>query len=163
MEIWETNNRVEWSDTTFEVLREILQERVGDVPPQNDPILDEEDVLEDDADDPEDWKANLLEREDQPELYNTQDVINLIEMINKVAVAAVVIYILLGLLSLSFIRTIFQGAMFTSADLMQALPNILYTFLTMALMIAIIYFPLKALSLILRILMEMEFNSRKVR
>jgi hypothetical protein len=136
--------------------------RLGEVPPQNEPIHKiEEDALDDHVGDPEDWKASLLDREDQPELYNTQDVIKLIEMINKVAVAAVVIYILWGLLNLSFVRVLFQGAMFTSADVVQSLPGMFYSFLSTVLTIVIIYFPLKALALVLRILMEMEFNSRK--
>jgi hypothetical protein len=158
LEIWKTNNRIEWSDTTFEVLKEILEERVGEVPLQNEPILNME---EDTPNDLEEWEANLLQREDQPELYNTQDVLHLIDNINKLAIAAIVIYALQWLLSLSFIRTLFQGVMFTSADVLQALPNMLFTFLGILLIIAVIYFSLKALALVLRILMEMEFNSRK--
>jgi hypothetical protein len=162
LEIWETNNRAEWSDTAFDVLREILQQRMGEVPPQNEPTFEiEEDVPDDQANDLEDWKADLLNREDQPELYKTKDVLNLIENINKIAIGVVVIYVLLWLLNLQFIRVLFQGTMFTSADFMQSLPNMLFTFLYTILIVAIIYFPLKALALILRILMEMEFNSRK--
>jgi len=162
LEIWKTNNRVEWSDTAFDVLREILEERISEVPPQNEPILKpEEHTLDDLTDDLEEWEASLLNREDQPELYNTQDVLALIGNINKVAIAAVVIYALLWLLSLSFVRTLFQGVMFTVSDVLQSLPNMLSSFLGIVLTIAIIYFPLKALALVLRILMEMEFNSRK--
>jgi hypothetical protein len=163
LEIWKTNNRVEWSDTAFEVLKEILEERIGEVPPQDEPILDiEDDALDDQATDLEEWKLNLLDREDQPELYSTLDVLNIIEKINKVAFAAVVIYILLGLLNFSFVRMLFQGVALTSADIMQSLPTMLFTVLSLIIRIALIYFPLKALALILRILMEMEFNSHKL-
>lgn len=33
VEIWQTNNRYEWADLTFDVIREILQERLGELPP----------------------------------------------------------------------------------------------------------------------------------
>ena len=101
LEIWRTNNRTEWSDTTFEVLKEILEERIGEVPLQNEPILEIKDnapANKVDDENLEEWKANLLDREDQPELYNTLDVLKLIENIDKVAIAVVVIYFLLGCL-----------------------------------------------------------------
>ncbi len=34
LEIWSDNDRLEWSDETFEVIRVILLERLGEVPPQ---------------------------------------------------------------------------------------------------------------------------------
>ncbi len=40
LEIWQKNDRVEWTDTTFEVLQEILQERLGELPPQNEPVFE---------------------------------------------------------------------------------------------------------------------------
>jgi len=40
IEIWQTNNRVEWSEITFAVIREILQERLAEVPSQNEPITE---------------------------------------------------------------------------------------------------------------------------
>ena len=38
LEIWKTNDRVEWTDEAFEVIQQILLERLGYVPPQNSPI-----------------------------------------------------------------------------------------------------------------------------
>jgi hypothetical protein len=38
IEIWRSNNRVEWTEMTFDVIREILQERLVELPPQNEPI-----------------------------------------------------------------------------------------------------------------------------
>ncbi len=32
IELWQTNNRVEWSEITFAVIREILQERLAEIP-----------------------------------------------------------------------------------------------------------------------------------
>ena len=41
IEIWQTNDRVEWSEMTFDVVREILQDRGVDIPPQDEPITEE--------------------------------------------------------------------------------------------------------------------------
>lgn len=38
IEIWQTNNRVTWSEMTFDVIQEILQERLDELPSQNEPI-----------------------------------------------------------------------------------------------------------------------------
>lgn len=35
--IWRTNNRFKWSDITFDVIREILKDRLGALPPQGKP------------------------------------------------------------------------------------------------------------------------------
>ncbi len=93
LEIWRINNRVVWSDTTFEVLREILKERIGEIPPQDEPILESKgDTEENDVDyGLEEWEANLLNDENQPELYDTLDVLKLIHNVNKVAFAAIAV------------------------------------------------------------------------
>jgi len=39
LDIWRTNNRLEWSDSTFDVIQEILKDRGVDIPRQNEPIL----------------------------------------------------------------------------------------------------------------------------
>jgi hypothetical protein len=38
IEIWQTNDQDEWSEMTFEVIREILIQRLAELPPQNEPI-----------------------------------------------------------------------------------------------------------------------------
>lgn len=40
VEIWRTNNRGEWAEMTFDVIRELLQERHVELPPQNEPIYE---------------------------------------------------------------------------------------------------------------------------
>jgi hypothetical protein len=37
LQIWKENDRTEWTDTAFEVIREILLERTGSLPPQQEP------------------------------------------------------------------------------------------------------------------------------
>jgi hypothetical protein len=69
LEIWKTNDRVEWSDTTFDVLKELLNERIGELPPQDEPILEHEDAsIEKDRLD--EWETKLLDDANQPELYD---------------------------------------------------------------------------------------------
>lgn len=164
LEIWKSNNRVIWSDTTFEVLREMLQERMGQVPLQDDPILESDDP-KDEKDEVEagreEWEVKLLANENQPELYKVSDVLRLKDNINRVAVGVVVVYILLGLLNIQFIRAILQGIPVSFSEILRSLPNEIFTILFIALRIVVTYVSLKALSHILRILMEMEFGSRK--
>jgi hypothetical protein len=38
--IWQSNNHYEWTDEAFTVIREILLERLGEIPAQNEPVYD---------------------------------------------------------------------------------------------------------------------------
>ncbi len=40
IETWQENDRVEWSDLAFDVIKEILQTRLGEIPPQAEPIYE---------------------------------------------------------------------------------------------------------------------------
>ena len=160
LEIWHTNDHEEWSDTAFEVIREILSERLGEVPPQ---ALLRDEQLEENVKDHrlDDWAAKLLDDENQPELYDTREFLRIKDNVDKVALAAIIVYILLGLLNLSFIRMLFQGVVLSPSQIAETVPDILFTIINVSFRIAITYTPLKALTQILRILMEMEFRSRK--
>lgn len=109
------------------------------------------------------WEAKLLDNQNQPEMYDVLEVLSLKDNINKVAKAVVVVYIILAIANFQSIQWMLQGY-FPSMD---ELPGILWTLfltvITTGARIAVIYFPLKALTYILRILMEMEFNSRNVK
>lgn len=159
LDLWKTNDRVEWSDLAFEVLEEILSQRVDNLPKQNEPILEYDE--EEETDDLEDWEAKILDSENQPELYDTLEVIDTVSNINKVAKAVIVVYALVNLVGSYFFGAVLKGAISSLDELMPALWSLFTTIVTTALQIAVVYFPLKALSHILRILMEMEFNSRK--
>ena len=162
LEIWRVNNRVIWSDLTFEVLREILRDRIREVPPQEEPILEDEEIIQD-ANNLEEWETKLLNNETQPELYDTLEVLQLRDNINKLIIGVVVVYILLALLNFQFVRMLFEGVILPPAEILRSAPNILITSISTGLQIALTYFPLKALVHILRILMEIEYNSRKVK
>lgn len=167
LEIWQNNHRFEWSDDAFEVIKEVLKERGVEIPAQNEPVYEmrkeaagEETSEEDDL---EEWEAKLLDDENQPEFYDTLEVITLKDHINKVTKAVIVVY---ALQSISTFQWFTQFIASYFPDRQSFMPLIyLISFVIVALgaaiSIAIVYFPLKALAQILRILMEMEFRSRK--
>jgi hypothetical protein len=167
LDIWQTNNRGAWSDEAFEVIQDVLKERGVEIPQQDEPVYEVEEEKTDketpDEDGLEEWEAKILDDENQPELYDTLEVITLKDNIDKVAKAVVVVYALQ-------VITIFQwvsqlvASYFPDRQLFMPLTyliSIVYVVLSAAISIAIVYFPLKALAQILRILMEMEFRSRK--
>lgn len=162
LDIWQTNNRVEWSNLAFEAIEDILKKRIGTLPTQNDPILDydNENIFNKD-DDLEEWEVKLLDNENQPELYDTLEVLNLKDNINKVAKAVVIINVIYAILNFQTFQGFFLGIFPSIDEIPSVLMSLFWTVLITGLNIVTIYFPLKALSHILRILMEMEFNSRK--
>ncbi len=163
LEIWQTNDRVEWSDKTFEVLEEILKERINEIPLQDDAILDPAQHKSIEDDDFEDWEMKLLDDENQPDFYDTLEVLTLKDKINRVALAVIVVNIVIGLMTLPTIQGMLMGAFPTIGNIPAIIVSFVVVFLGVGIEIIITYFPLKALAQILRILMEMEFNSRKAR
>jgi hypothetical protein len=160
LDIWTTNDHVEWSDIAFDVLREILQKRIGEIPSQNAPIYEHREPPADDTD-LESWEEKLLDSEQQPVFYDSFEVLSLRDNINRVATAAIVVYVFAGLFNNNFVRGLLQGVVLPLDEVVSSIPSILITIISVALQIAFTYFSLKALSYILRILMEMEFNSRR--
>lgn len=164
LRIWLANNRSEWSDEAFQVIKEILEERKVEIPEQGETVIyedEKEEILHDER--LEEWEAKLLDDEHQPEFYDTLEVITLKENLDKTAKAVIVVNILVNSISISY-NSYLVGAYFPRGEEFTPLVYliaIIITALSAALSIAIVYFPLKALSYILRILMEMEFNSRK--
>jgi len=170
LEIWYTNDHEEWSDAAFAVIQKILIERLGEIPPQEE-IVDEdtenaeEDIEQAKIDDDglKGWEAKLLDNDNQPDYYDVLDVLELRDNINKTAKAVIVIYTLTIFTTFPWLSSIVVS--FFQYRLEFLLPIYLITFVVLclgtAVTIAAVYFPLKALVSILRILMEMEFNSRK--
>lgn len=162
-EIWVKNDRVEWSDLAFEVLEDILEKRIDNLPEQNMPILDHknDENIDDRDDDLGDWEIKLLDDENQPELYDTLEVLSLRDNVDKLIKAAVFIYIFLAILNSYTGTFLFGGKLPSFKDAPDILWDLFITSITTGIKIALVYFPFKALNQILRILMEMEFNSRK--
>lgn len=163
LEIWQSNHRFEWSDEAFEVIKEILEKRGIEILVQNEPVYKEE-IIDEDADDGLDaWEAKVLDDENQPEFYDTLEVITLKDNVNKVAKAAIVIYALQYIATFQWFSQIVASYFQDRQTFMPLIYLISFVFVALgaAVSIAIVYFPLKALAQILRILMEMEFRSRK--
>jgi len=163
--IWQTNDRVEWSDDVFQVIEEILKNRGEGIPEQDKPVYEhtEEDDSEEDVGF-SDLEIKIIDDENPPDFYNPFDVIKTskqIEMVARIMVGLIVIY---NLVNYSTSLRIAQGFFPANPN-----PSVVYaiTFLMIIINTGIgaltIYFPLTALSRILRILMEMEFNSRKAK
>ena len=125
-------------------------------------IAQKKEVINDD-DGLEEWEEKLLDDKNQPELYDTLEILQLRDNVKTLSVAVIVVWILLGLLNFQFIRMLLLGVLIPSSALIAAIQPMIITTLAVGIQIAIIYFPLRALIQILRILMEMEFNSRKAK
>ncbi len=67
--IWQANNRYDWTDMAFDVIRQILQQRIGQLPEQDEPVYDED--TEDTAADEEDEAE--VEEATTPELADPDD------------------------------------------------------------------------------------------
>jgi len=162
LKIWQVNNRSFWSDDAFEVIKGILKERGAEIPEQNEPVykMDEETLNDDGLDE---WEVKALDIEDQPEFYDTLEVITLKDNINKTTRAVIVFNILGGFTAFQFYSSMVQSYFPNREELVPLIYLIAFivTALGIAVSIALTYFPLKALTHILRILMEMEFRSRK--
>jgi hypothetical protein len=161
--IWQNNNRAEWTDLSFEVMAEILHERLGELPVQNDPVYETAKQLEEEQED----KENLEKENEEsgPVFYEPQEVLSLNIWLNRAAIFGAAVAAIMSAITMpnmqSTISSIFPNAM--SGSIIASLGAIVISLLAAALQGAIIYFPLRGLSTVLKILMEMEFNSRGVK
>ncbi len=170
LEIWKNNNRTAWTDLAFDVVREILEERIGELPPQGKAIFTEQEIeqekeagsKEDTALDLDDWEAKLVDSENQPAFYDTVEVIELRRDINRMARIVVILSVLSGIFTHPTSQAIFKSY-FPSNDqaIVVFVASIVLIAIGVGLNIVLTYYPLKALAHILRILMEMEYNSRR--
>jgi hypothetical protein len=162
VEIWQKNDHVEWAEDTFIVIREILQERLGELPPQDEPILE---YVDDDKDNEDEVEVDfLIDDENPPEFYNPHEVLRLEKWLYQAAIASIIASVVTNLLGVTqmqgLVLSFFRGEM--EWDFVAWLITIVIFIFAVGLQGIIIYFPLKALGSILKILMEIEFNSRGV-
>lgn len=163
LEIWLTNDHVDWSDAAFATIKEILAERGEDIPEQADPIyehIEEVDTVKEFRFTSGEMK--IIEAKDQPELYDPLDVLLIKKRIEQAAVASIVLTIFSTLLN-------FPQSNNMASYLLQSFPSltslvfpisVTATLIAIGMAVVTTYLPLKALARILQILMEMEFNSR---
>src|ERR1051325_2545819 len=82
--LWQGNNRVEWSDVAFEIIKEILEERGIEIPQQDEPIYEyNEDNVE--RHDFSSEELKIIDDENSPEFYDPLEVLKFSKWINLVA------------------------------------------------------------------------------
>jgi hypothetical protein len=162
VEIWTTNDRVEWSETAFDVMKEILEQRLGNIPPQNEPIFEHAEQEINDT-----YGENLpldkfTDPDNAPVFYKPKEVLWTSLWLNRVSVAAVVITILVSIPEISRMQQIVLSFFMENVEgsFISWLIALVLGGLAIALQCFIVYFSLRALASILKILMEMELNSR---
>lgn len=161
LDIWQTNDHVEWSDNAFEAIKQILASRRVDLPEQDKPIYEHAEEEENFGFTKEEWK--IIDDENPPAFYDPLDVLFITKRIETAAIAWVVLATISVLLdfpeSLKFTQSLAQDfPPLTSA----AVPLIIIsTAIAIPLVVITTYLPLKVFARVLRILMDMEFNSRK--
>ena len=162
IEIWQTNDRSEWSDDAFEVIKGILDERGVEIPEQNEPVYEHKEEKNEKNYDFSDEELRIIDDENPPAFYDPFDVLFVTKRIDWIAKWMIVFTVLYNIINFQRTMGIVQPYFIRNPDsiLVYAF-TVLVLILNAAIGIIVIYFPLKALSHILRILMEMEFRSRK--
>ena len=152
VKIWQANDRTEMSDLAFEVIEEILRERLEEIPAQGEPVT-EEIKREKEKAEREEQESRALTG--QPAFYDPDTVLNMAGIADKMANAAIVIW---GIIIIDqWLQPIISGYGFSQAGVIESL--LIYT-LSYALSGAVNYFLLRGISYGLKILMEFEFNTR---
>lgn len=162
--IWQKNNHYEWTDEAFEAIHEILQERQVEIPPQDDPIYErppKEPYDELDEDSP---LRKYITTENAPLFYEPLKVLRLEKWLHWAAIICIIISTLENLWNLRQLQLTIASYFTTNFGwyLLSWLVAFFITVTKIIFLTAIIYFPMKALGEILKILMEMEFRSRDV-
>jgi hypothetical protein len=164
---WQRNNHVDWTDQAFEVMAEILRGRLVELPTQDKPVYDatEEEIEEQEEEDSEDVEDESEEEENEgsgPVFYEPQEVLSLVEWLDRAAGVGAVIAALMSAFTMPSLETMLTSFFPNIAlgPVVITLVSVVISLVAAALQGALVYFPLKGLAYLLKILMEMEFNSR---
>lgn len=145
----------------FEAIRQILANRGVEPPEPNEPVHEHSDDDENFGFTEEEWK--IIDDPNPPVFYDTLDVLLMTKRIETAAIAWVVLATISILLN-------FPESLKLTQSLVQDFPpltsfavplTVASTVIAIPIVFISTYLPLKAFARILRILMEMEFNSRK--
>ena len=160
--IWQTNDHVEWSDLAFDSIKELLGKRGVELPKQDEPIYEYDEEPDDENYNFGKEDLKIIDDENPPDFYDPFEVLKIGKWLDLAAKAMIV---------LTFIETLFafQTIKNISSAYFSGDPNSVFVYILTIIMmvcvalfvIPVYYLPLQALSHVLRILMEMEFNSRK--
>jgi hypothetical protein len=164
VEIWRTNDRVEWTDEAFDAIKEILLERLGELPPQNEAVQEHIEVEEDHEFEEDAILGQFVDPDNAPAFYQPRQVLRLEKWIQRAAVASVIAVVITNFFSVDSLQTTilsyFRGS--SSLYIVSWLLAIVAYLIFSGLQAVVTFFALKALGWVLKILMEMEFRSRGV-
>lgn len=156
LEIWQANDCSVWSDLAFEVVAEILQQRLGELPVQNEPIT----VSPEPSQPAEDFEPVG----DEPEFYRPKEILWLQKQLKWVSVVFAAGILLVNIISIPSLLGTFSDQIPSSSLDSARDAWITILFIIFTLFCAVIgYLALRWLASILGILMEMEYNSRSKR
>lgn len=165
--LWQANNRAEWSALSFEVIEAILRERLGEIPAQGEPCYEhakidekEPEVDQPAEDDPASPLYPFLCAENAPVLYRAQDVLRMERWLNGLAIVVPALTVLQGLVTY-WPAFSFRNVSFSAWLEKYCVNDLLVIGLVIA-SAAISFITLKALAVILKMLMQMEFRSRGI-
>ena len=159
--IWQDNDRTQWSDEAFGVIQAILKARGVALPQQGEPVYE---------DDEEDWQEAelsaeelaILNDENPPAFYEPFEVLRVVKRLEWMVGATIALIVTHNVLN-------FPTSLDSAQRYLLGFNDRTMIFVLTALMIAakivlsifVVYVPIKVLTNILRILMEMEFRSRQ--
>ncbi len=162
LEIWQVNDRAEWSDTAFQVIEEILKHRGIEIPQQGQPTFEHNEEDSSEKFDFSEIELKVIDDENPPAFYEPLDVIKTVKQIGLAANVMIGLIIIYNLANFSTPFNIARSYFYDNPNsLLIYLVTAGIVIINAAIGALIAYFPLIALSRILMILMEMEFNSRK--
>ena len=168
LEIWQKNDHVEWSDSALDIVKEVLEKRGVEIPEQDEAIYEYDEIYNEEPNEENfsfsEVDLKMIDDENPPDFYDPFEVLKIGKWLELAAKAMVI---------LTVIQTLFAFQTFKnySFSFFRYNPNSVFVYLLAIIMMAIVvligaliyYLPLRALSHVLTILMEMEFNSRKVK
>lgn len=158
--IWQRRDREKWTDEALDVVREILLDRLGELPP-NAPHAGEVEISIENSSIED---AIALEQDDnEPVFYKPAEVLRLVKWMKWGTLIAIAAGMWLSLAVFDAFQNLFQG--FFGSDVMGRAWSFVLSIpavaAQMALTVILIYFPMRALWEVLTILMEMEMRSRE--
>lgn len=154
-EIWVENRRYEWSDTAFELIEEILDEREAEIPDQKPAVWTKQEANE------QFWQNIDENNENAAVFYKPNEVlriINWLEVAAKVALLVTPFQVLFIL-----IRPLYDFFSIIGTSFSAKLGGIILILIFSVLPAITSYLLYRAVAYILGILMEFEFNSRGVK
>lgn len=155
LEVWIENHRFEWSDTAFELIEEILDEREAEIPAQKPAIWIKQD------DDKQPWRNSDENSENVAVFYKPNEVLritNWLEIAAKVALLVTPFQVLF-----LFFRPLYDFFSTFGTSFGAKTGGIILIFIFSVLPAITSYLLYRAIAYILIILMEFEFNSRGVK